>query len=200
MRIRVLLADDEGLERAALTALLNLEGDLDVVASAVDTESAVASALAHTPDVVVAGLRGLDGFAVARDLARLLPTCAVVVLTGAAGVPDTRQALVTGARGVLPKSSRSGVLADVVRHVHAGGRYLHPAVAADVLVPTTCPLTPRELEVLRLTAYDTPVAEVARRLRVTPGTVRNYLSSAVAKLNVADRSAAVATAHDNGWL
>ncbi|XVV01833.1 response regulator [Actinosynnema sp. CA-248983] len=198
MHIRVLVADESGLERVALAALLRLEGDLDVVASAADGESTVASALAHAPDVVLAGL--LDGFAVARDLARLLPTCAVVVLTGAADVPDARQALVTGARGVLPKSSPSGVLADVVRRVHAGGRYLHPAVAADVLVPAACPLTPRELDVLRLAAYDTPLPEVARRLRLSLGTVRNYLSAAVTKLGATDRTDAVTTAHDNGWL
>lgn len=197
MHIRVLVADESGLERAALRALLVLEGDLDVVATAADGESAVAAAVAHTPDVVVAGL--LDGFVLARDLTRLLPSCAVVVLTGA-GVPHARQALVTGAKAVLPRSSPSGVLADVVRRVHAGGRYLHPALAADVLVPAPCPLTPRELEALRLAAYDTPVAEVARRMGLSPGTVRNYLSAVVTKLGAEGTTDAVATARDNGWL
>ncbi|MEJ2857329.1 MULTISPECIES: response regulator transcription factor [unclassified Saccharothrix] len=203
MHIRVLVADESGLERAALTALLRLEGDLDVVASAADGESTVAAAVAHSADVVLAGLRGLDGFAVARELAPLLPSCAVVVLTGVgagAGVPHARQALVTGAKAVLPRSSPSGVLADVVRRVHAGGRYLHPAMAADVLVPAACPLTPRELEALRLVAYEVGVVEVARRMGLSPGTVRNYLSAAVTKVGAEGTADAVAIARDNGWL
>ncbi|MBB5955994.1 two-component system response regulator DesR [Saccharothrix tamanrassetensis] len=200
--IRVLVADDEDLVRVALASLLSLELDLEVVALAADGESAVAGALARRPDVAVVDLLmpGPDGFAVAAELARVLPACAVVVLTGQGTAPHPHRALASGAKGLLPKGTPAGALADVIRRVHAGGRYVDPAIAANALLPRPCPLTPQELEVLRQAEYDTPVAEIARRMGLAGGTVRNYLSAAVAKLGVADRSDAFATAHDNGWL
>ena len=200
--IRVLLADDEELIRVALAALLGLESDLDVVAQASDGRAAVASALAHRPDVAVVDLEmpALDGLQVTAELAAALPSCAVVILTGRGRPPHLKRALAAGAKGFLPKGSPGGALADVIRRVHAGGRYVDPALAADALTAPDCPLTPRELEVLRLAQYDTPVAVIARRAHLSNGTVRNYLSAIVLKLGVSSRPEAIRTAHDNGWL
>ncbi|MGQ0718024.1 MAG: response regulator transcription factor [Pseudonocardiales bacterium] len=200
--IRVLLADDEDLIRAALAALLGLEPDLDVVAQASDGRAAVDAALAHRPDVAVVDLEmpALDGLEVTTELARVLPLCAVVILTGRGRPPHLQPALAAGAKGFLPKGSPGGALADVIRRVHAGGRYVDPALAADALTAPECPLTPRELEVLRLADHDTPVAVIARRTHLSPGTVRNYLAAVVTKLGVVSRAEAVRTAHDNGWL
>ncbi|MGN9813528.1 response regulator transcription factor [Micromonospora sp. BQ11] len=200
--IRVLLADDEELIRTALAALLDLEDDLEVVAQAADGVAAVTAALAHRPDVAVVDLSmpGRDGFGVAAELARTLPACAVVILTGQGRPPHLARALTAGARGFLPKGAPGGALADVIRRVHAGGRYVDPALAADALLIPPCPLTPRELETLRLAGDGSPVALVARRANLSSGTVRNYLAAAVQKLGVTSRGEAVRVARDNGWL
>lgn len=200
--IRVLLADDEDLIRVALAALLGLEPDLEVVAQASDGRAAVDAALAHRPDVAVVDLEmpALDGLEVTTELAQVLPSCAVVILTGRGRPPHLQPALAAGAKGFVPKGSPGGALADVIRRVHAGGRYVDPALAADALTAPECPLTPRELEVLRLADHDTPVAVIARRTHLSSGTVRNYLAAAVTKLGVASRSEAIRAAHNNGWL
>lgn len=200
--IRVLLADDEELIRAALAALLDLEPDLEVVASVADGRAAVSAALAHRPDVAVVDLQmpALDGMAVAAELARTLPTCAVVILTGRGRPAQLQRALAVGAKGFLAKGAPGGALADVVRRVHAGGRYVDPALAADALSMPECPLTPRELEVLRYAEPDVPVPMVARRLHLSPGTVRNHLTAITVKLAVGSRAEAAAVARDHGWL
>ncbi|GIJ20448.1 response regulator transcription factor [Micromonospora lutea] len=200
--IRVLLADDEELIRTALAALLDLEEDLSVVAQAADGEAAVTAALAHRPDVAVIDLTmpRRDGFQVATELARALPECAVVILTGQGRPAHLTRALAAGARGYLPKGAPGGALADVIRRVHAGGRYVDPALAADALTIPPCPLTPRELETLRLSGDDAPVAAIARRAHLSPGTVRNYLALAVQKLDAGTRAEALRIARDNGWL
>lgn len=200
--IRVLLADDEDMIRAALAALLGLETDLEVVTEASDGRAAVHAALAHRPDVAVVDLQmpALDGLEVTTELARVLPDCKVVILTGHGRPPHLQRALAAGAKGFLPKGAPGGTLADVIRRVHAGGRYVDPALAADALTAPECPLTARELDVLRLAEHDTPVAEVARRTHLSTGTVRNHLSAAVTKLGVANRAEAFRTARNNGWL
>ena len=200
--IRVLLADDEELIRVAVAALLGLEPDIEVVAQAADGAEAVRAALAHRPDVAVVDLRMpvLDGFGVTASLASSLPSCAVVILTGRGKPPHLRRALSGGAKGFLPKGSPGGTLAEVIRRVHGGARYVDPELAADALTTPPCPLTPRELEVLRLAEYGTPVAVIARKAHLSAGTVRNHLAAVVAKLGVASRSDAYLTAQDNGWL
>lgn len=200
--IRVLLADDEELIRVAVAALLGLEPDLEVVAQAADGRAAVSAALAHRPDVAVVDLQmpALDGLQVAAELTRALPSCAVVILTGRGRPAHVQRALAAGAKGFLPKGSPGGALADVIRRVHGGGRYVDPGLAADALSMPECPLTSRELEVLRHAEPDVPVTMVARRLHLSPGTVRNHLTAIVAKLGVASRAEAAAKAHDHGWL
>jgi two-component system, NarL family, response regulator DesR len=200
--IRVLLADDEELIRVAVAALLELESDLEVVAQAADGRAAVTEALAHRPDVAVVDLQmpGLDGLGVAAELSRTLPACAVVILTGRGRPALLQRALEAGAKGFLPKGSPGGALADVIRRVHSGGRYVDPALAADALTLPECPLTPRELDVLRYAGSDVPISVVARRVHLSPGTVRNHLTAILAKLGVSSRADATAKARDNGWL
>lgn len=200
--IRVLLADDEELIRQALAALLGLEDDLEVVAQAADGRSALDAARAHRPDVAVVDLEmpAPGGIELAAELGRALPSCAVVILTGHGRPGHLRQALTAGARGFLPKGAPGGALADVIRRVHAGSRYVDPALAADALTLPPCPLTPRELETLRLAEYGVPVAAIARRTGLAAGTVRNHLSASVQKLGAADRAEAVWIAREAGWL
>ncbi|MEV0807694.1 response regulator transcription factor [Micromonospora sp. NPDC050200] len=200
--IRVLLADDEELIRQALAALLGLEGDLEVVAQAGDGRAALDAARAHRPDVAVVDLEmpPPGGIELAAELGRALPSCAVVILTGHGRPGHLRQALTAGARGFLPKGAPGGALADVIRRVHAGSRYVDPALAADALTLPPCPLTPRELETLRLAEYGAPVAVIARRTHLAAGTVRNHLAAGVQKLGAADRAEAVRIAREAGWL
>ncbi|MFK3979757.1 DNA-binding response regulator [Micromonospora sp. NPDC050397] len=200
--IRVLLADDEELIRVALAALLGLEDDIEVVAQAANGRTAVTAALAHQPDVAVVDLEMpvSDGWAVITELTRALPACAVVILTGRGRPQHLQRALTAGAKGFLPKGSPGGTLADVIRRVHGGDRYVDPSLAAAALAAPVCPLTPRELEVLRLAEYGTPVAVIARRTHLSNGTVRNYLAAVVGKLGATNRAEAIETAREHGWL
>ena len=121
-------------------------------------------------------------------------------MTGHGLPPHVQRALAAGAKGFLPKGAPGGTLADGIRRGHAGGRYVDAALAADALTAPERPLTPRELDVLRLAEYDTPVAEVARRTHLSGGTVRNHLSAAVNELGVTNRAEAFHTARHHGWL
>ena len=200
--IRVLLAEDEELIREALVSLLGREPDLEVVATAADGRAAVERALAHRPDVAVVDLQmpRLDGLGVVAELARALPDCGVVILTGHGRPLVLRQALASGARGFLAKGAPGTALADVVRRVHAGQRYVDPVLAADALTAPPSPLTPREAEVLAAAGADRPVREVARALFLSPGTVRNHLVAITQKLGVPSRAEAYRSAREQGWL
>ena len=200
--IRVLLAEDEELIRDALVSLLGREPDLEVVATAADGSAAVAEALAHRPDVAVVDLEmpRLDGLGVVAELARALPGCAAVILTGHGRPLVLRRALASGARGFLAKGAPGAALAEVIRRVHAGQRYVDPVLAADALTAPPSPLTPREAEVLATAGPDRPVREVARALFLSPGTVRNYLVAVTAKLGAANRADAYRSAAEQGWI
>ncbi|SMC57640.1 response regulator transcription factor [Kibdelosporangium aridum] len=200
--IRVLLADDEDLIRTALAALLNLEPDLEVVGHASDGRKAVEAALAHKPDVAVVDLEmpALDGLEVTTELIKVAPECAVVILTGHGRPQHLKQALSAGAKGFVRKGSPGGTLADVIRRVHGGDRYVDPSLAADALTAPECPLTPRELEVLRLAEFDTPVAVIAKQTHLSNGTVRNYIAAVINKLGVSTRAEAIRIAREHGWL
>lgn len=200
--IRVLLADDEDMIREALVSLLDREADIDVVATAADGRTAVREALAHRVDVAVVDLQMpvMDGIAVVGELARVLPSCRVVVLTGHGGPVVLRRALASGARGFLAKGAPGAALAEVVRRVQDGQRYVDPVLAADALTAPPTPLTPREAEVLALAAADRPVRDVARALFLSPGTVRSHLATITAKLGAPTRADAHRLAQENGWI
>jgi two-component system response regulator DesR len=200
--IRVLLADDEHLIRSGFVALLRLEDDVEVVAEAASGDEALAMAQHHRPDVAVLDLHmpGPDGIAVAERLRELVPGCAAVIVTSHGRPGYLKRALGAGVRGFLPKTVSASVLATVVRTVHGGGRYVDPELAAEAISAGDSPLTPREADVLELAADGAAVEEIAQRAALSAGTVRNYLSSAAAKLGAANRHEAVHVARRQGWI
>lgn len=200
--LRVLLADDEHLIRGAVAALLALEEDLQVVAEAASGTEALAMARAHRPDVAVLDLNmpGADGVEVTAALRTELPDCVAMIVTGQGRPGHLKQALAAGAQGFLPKTVSAQRLAEIIRTVHAGNRYIDPELAADAISSGDSPLTARETELLDLAADGAPVAEIARRASLAPGTVRNYLSAAATKLGAGNRHSAVRIARERGWL
>ncbi|WP_268958149.1 response regulator transcription factor [Occultella glacieicola] len=202
MTIRLLLADDENLIRDALAMMLGLEDDLEVLAQAASGPEAVAAATRFTPDVAVLDLQmpGLDGIEVAQRLAADVPGCRCIIVTSHGRPGYLKKALEAGVRGFLPKTASAKVLADVIRQVHDGGRYVDPELAADAIAAGASPLTAREADVLELAADGAPVEEIASRASLSPGTVRNYLSSAATKLGVGNRHEAARLARARGWI
>lgn len=200
--IRVLLADDELLIRTALAQMLDLEVDLTVVGEAPNGELAVPLAVKEQVDVAVLDLQmpKLDGIAVAEALAEQLPGCGCVIVTSHGRPGHLKRALAAGVRGFLPKTTSAATLAHVVRTVHEGGRYVDPELAAEAIAAGDSPLTPRETDVLELAASGAPIEEIADRAALSPGTVRNYLSNAMTKLDAANRHEAVAVAQRMGWI
>ncbi|MBA2561167.1 MAG: response regulator transcription factor [Propionibacteriales bacterium] len=200
--IRLLLADDENLIRSALAVLLGMEDDLIVVGQAGSGDEALAMARLHRPDVAVLDLQmpAPDGIAVAEALRHEVPGCASIIVTSHGRPGHLKRALASGVRGFLPKTVSGHVLADVVRTVHGGGRYVDPELAAEAISAGDTPLTPREADVLELAAEGVPVEEIARRASLSPGTVRNYLSSAASKLGATNRHEAVQIARIHGWI
>ncbi|WP_407562951.1 DNA-binding response regulator [Streptomyces sp. 184] len=199
--IRLLLADDEDLLRSALAALLALEDDLDVVAEAATATDAVLLAREHRPDIAVLDLEmpPTDGLRAAEEIRAELPT-QVVMVTRHARPAVLRRALAAGVRGFVPKTTPAARLAQIVRDVAAGRRYVDPDIAAAALTEDDCPLSDRELEVLRAARTGASVAEIAAEVHLAPGTVRNYLSAAMAKLGASSRHAAAHRAWQQGWI
>ena len=200
--IRLLLADDENLIRTALAALLTMQDDLVVVAEAASGNEALAMARLHQPDIAVLDLQMplLDGISVTEALRLELPACGCIIVTSHALPGHLKRALAAGARGFLPKTVSGQVLADVIRTVHGGGRYVDPELAAEAISAGDNPLTPREAHVLELAADGLPADEIAVRAGLSVGTVRNYLSAAAVKLGAANRHEAVHLARARGWI
>ncbi|MFH8367727.1 response regulator [Streptomyces sp. NPDC018031] len=200
--VRVLLADDEHLIRGALAALLALEDDLRVVAEAASGPEALAMARMHRPDVAVLDLQmpGADGVAVATSLRAELPGCRALIVTSHGRPGHLKRALAAGVRGFVPKTVSAQRLAEIIRTVHGGSRYVDPELAADAISAGDSPLSGREAELLELAEGGAPIAEIAERVSLTQGTVRNYLSSATAKLGADNRHAAARLARERGWL
>jgi two-component system, NarL family, response regulator DesR len=146
------------------------------------------------------GGTGSGGFDAVRGVTFSVRHGELFALLGTNGAGHLKRALAAGVRGFLPKTVSAEVLADVVRTVHRGGRYVDPELAADAIAAGDSPLTSREADVLELAADGAPVGEIARRAALTSGTVRNYLSSAAAKLGAANRHEAVQVARANGWI
>ena len=199
--IRVLVADDEAMIRSAIAALLNLEDDIEVVAECANGTEAVDEAIRLTPDICLLDLEmpGLDGVEVAEHLSRRITTrCIVVTRHARPGV--LRRALASGVAGFLPKSRGADEVAEVIRRVAAGGRYVDPEVAADALSDERSPLTERELDVLRAGRRGETTGQIAKALSLAPGTVRNHVSAVLGKLHVATRQQAVILAEERGWI
>jgi two-component system, NarL family, response regulator DesR len=199
--IRLVLADDEDLIRGALAALLELEDDLEVVAQAATSTDAVRLALEHRPDIAVLDLEmpPADGLEAAGQIRSQLST-QVVLVTRHARPGVLRRALSVGVAGFVPKTTPATRLAEILRDVADGRRYVDPDIAASALTEDDCPLTDRELDVLRAARGGASVADIAREVHLAPGTVRNYLSNAMGKLGVGSRHAAAHHAWEQGWI
>jgi len=200
--IRLLLADDQALVRGAMAALLDMEADLTVVAEVGRGDEVVAAVRGHAVDVALLDVEmpGLDGVAAARELRREVPGCRVLMVTTFGRAGYLRQAMAAGASGFVVKDTPARQLADVVRRVHAGLRVVDPGLAAQSLAQGDSPLTERESDVLRAAREGGTVADIARELHLSDGTVRNHLSSAIGKTGARTRAEAVRLAVDNGWL
>jgi len=199
-RIRVVIAEDQVMVLDALAALLEMEGDIAVVARARDGKSALEAVLAEKPDVFITDIEmpGMSGLEVAAQLKGRLPV-RVVIVTTFARTGYLRRALEAGAAGYLLKDRPARELADAVRRVHQGLRVIDPELAAEAWGEPD-PLTGREREVLRLAADGMTSGAIGEALRLSEGTVRNYLSAAISKLGARNRVDAARIARGKGWL
>ena len=199
--IRLVLAEDQAMVRGALAALLGLESDLQVLAQAGDGDAAWKAVEGLRPDLLVTDIEmpGQTGLDLALKVqAAGLPT-RVVILTTFARAGYLRRALEAGVRGYLLKDAPAAQLARALRQVHAGGRVIDPQLAVAAWGEDD-PLTERERQVLRLAGEGVKTADIAERLQLSQGTVRNYLSEAIGKLGAENRIEAWRTARAKGWL
>jgi two-component system, NarL family, response regulator DesR len=200
--IRLLLADDQELIRSALAVMLDLEDDFEVVASVGRGDEVIAAAREHRPDVALLDIEmpGIDGLAAAGVLAQEMPGCRSLILTTFGRPGFLRRAMESGAFGFVVKDAPPERLADAIRRVAAGERVVDPSLAAATLASGVSPLTARERDVLVAARPGAAVAAIAEKLFLSEGTVRNYLSSAIAKTGTRNRLEAVRIADENGWL
>ena len=200
--IRVLVAEDQSMVRGALRALLELEEDITVVAEVGRGDQVLAAAREHAPDVALLDIEmpGRDGLEAARELAAELPAVRAVVLTTFGRPGFLRRAMEVGAAGFLVKDAPVAELARAIRAVVAGERVIDRDLAAAALAIGATPLSAREADVLREAADGATVADIARRLFLSEGTVRNYLSSAIGKTGARTRVEAARVAQEKGWL
>ncbi|WP_182903736.1 DNA-binding response regulator [Microbispora sp. H10830] len=200
--IRVLLAEDMHMIRAALIALLRLESDLEVVAEVTRGDEIVPAALRMRPDVAIVDidLPVLDGITAAAQLREVLPSCRILVLTAMGQPGQVRRALSVGIEAFLVKDAPGDRLADAIRRTAAGLRVLDAELVASAMEHGESPLTPRETTVLREAARGASAEEIAARLHLSAGTVRNYLTGAITKTGARNKIDAVRIAEDAGWL
>jgi two-component system response regulator DesR len=197
-----LLAEDQTMLRGALAALLNLESDITVIAQASNGREALKLSQQHSPDVVITDIEMPErsGLELACDLKSIASSPRVIILTTFARPGYLRRALDAGARGYLLKDRPASELAEAVRRVHAGMRAIDPALAAEAWDVEQDPLSDRERQILRRAGDGRSSGEIAAELRLSEGTVRNYLSDAISKLGAANRVDAARIARDRGWL
>jgi two-component system response regulator DesR len=200
--IRLLLADDQALVRGALSALLGLERDLEVVAEVSSGDQVVEAVREHRPDVALLDVEmpGLDGIEATAALRAAFPDVRVLIVTTFGRPGFLRRAMQAGASGFVVKDTPAAQLADAVRRVHAGLRVVDPVLATESLFAGESPLTTRETEVLRAARGGSAVSGIAKQLFLSEGTVRNHLSAAIGKTGAANRAEAVTIAEGNGWL
>jgi len=200
--IRILIAEDQGMVRGALAALLALEPDLEVVGEVSSGEAVLAAARQQRPDIALLDIEmpGIDGIEAAAALHGEIPECAAIILTTFGRPSYLRRAMEAGAAGFLVKDSPAEQLANAIRRVATGERVVDPELAAAALADGEAPLTPRERDVLEAGADGSPVSEIARGLHLSEGTVRNYASAAIGKTGARNRVEALQIARDRGWL
>ena len=202
MTVRVLLAEDQAMVRGALSALLSLEDDIEIVAEASRGDEVLPAALDTLPDVALLDIEmpGGDGLEAAAILHERLPSCLVVILTTFGRSGYLRRAMESGAVGFLLKDAPASELAEAIRGVTKGERVVDPALAAAALSEGDSPLTEREREVLAASEGGATIEDVAARLYLSEGTIRNYLSTAIKKLGARNRVEAARLAERKGWL
>jgi two-component system response regulator DesR len=200
--IRVLLAEDQAMVRGALAALLALEEDITVVVEVARGDAVLAAALAAQPDVALLDIEmpGLDGLAAAAALRRELPACRVLILTTFGRPGYLRRAMESGVVGFLVKDAPAEELAGSIRRAVAGERVIDPELAVAAFGASPNPLTARERAILRAARGGASIAEIATQLVLAEGTVRNYLSEAIQKLEARNRVEAAQIAEEQGWL
>lgn len=199
--IHVLLAEDQAMVRGALSALLAMESDIQVLGAAADGEEAWRELQRLKPDVLVTDIEmpGLTGLELAQRIQRHALPVKVVIVTTFARAGFLRRALDAGVSGYLLKDAPAEDLAEALRKVHRGGRVIDPQLAVDAWSEAD-PLNDRERQVLRLAGEGLSAGEIATQLHLSQGTVRNYLSEAIGKLGVGNRIEAYRTARQKGWL
>ena len=202
MTVRVLLAEDQAMVRGALSALLSLEDDIEIVAEASRGDEVLPAALDTLPDVALLDIEmpGGDGLEAAAVLHERLPSCLVVILTTFGRSGYLRRAMESGAVGFLLKDAPASELAEAIRRAMKGERVVDPALAAAALSEGDNPLTEREREVLAASEGGATIEDIAARLYLSEGTVRNYLSTAIKKLGARNRVEAARLAEKKGWL
>ncbi len=199
--IRVVVAEDQGMVLGALAALLEIEGDITVIARARNGAEALNAVMTHKPDVFLTDIEmpEMSGLEVAGELKRRRSATRVMILTTFARAGYLRRAPEAGASGYLLKDMAAEKLAEAVRRVHTGLRVIDPELAAEAWVEAD-PLTDRERQVLRLAGDGMASLDIATKLSLSEGTVRNYLSEAMSKLGAANRTEAARIARTKGWL
>lgn len=202
LSVRILLAEDVHMIRGALVALLELEPDFEVVASVDRGDVIVQTALEVRPDVAVidVDLPGIDGLTAAANLREKVPACRALILTSLGRPGTLRRAMAAQVSGFLLKDAPPDRLAQAVRAVAQGQRVVDPQLALSAWDSPSNPLSPRELEVLRLAAQGADAVEIAGCLYLSKGTVQNYLTTIVAKLNARNRIDAIRIAEEAGWI
>jgi len=200
--IRVLIAEDQAMVRGALKALLAMEGDIEIVAETDRADEVLGPARQTRPDVALLDIEmpGGDGITAAGQLRSELPTCRTLILTTFGRPGFLRRAMESGASGFMLKDAPAHELALAIRRTMAGERVVDPGLAAAALSSGISPLSEREREVLVAGQKGASIAEIAKALFLSEGTVRNYLSSAIQKLEVNNRTEAARVAEDQGWL
>lgn len=201
-KIRVVLAEDQGMVRGALAALLGIEPDIEVAASVADGEEGLRAVGQHVPDVLVTDIEmpRMTGLELAARVRELYPATRIIMLTTFARPGYLRRALDAGASGYLLKERPASELADAVRRVQRGLRVMDPGLAAEIWFAENDPLTERERQILRRAGEGETTADLAKALRLSEGTVRNYLSEAISKLGAVNRVEAARIARAKGWL
>ncbi|HEY1714902.1 MAG TPA: response regulator transcription factor [Solirubrobacteraceae bacterium] len=200
--IRVLIAEDQGMVRGALATLIGLEPDIEVVAQVARGDEVLAAAMDARPDVALLDIEmpGATGLDAAEQLASELPACRVLILTTFGRPGYLRRAMEGGASGFVLKDAPASELSSAIRRALRGERVVDPGLAAAALSQGESPLTPREHEVLAASREHATVAELASALYLSPGTVRNHLSSVMQKLDARNRGEAARVAEERGWL